>query len=252
MIYNMVLFSYKDRETELRLYPAPRYDDAVRCDDYGVIHDRFFYNGDCMENPFTGEYEMIKDLDEMERREAESIRCSLSRTKSKVMQLCRGENWEWFLTFTFSPEKVDRYNYEDTSSRLTDWLSGQRKKHTGDGLDLKYMVVPEKHKDGAWHFHGIFTGVKPSLFGLKQFPGHDDFRVQSWRSGFSAATRVKDELAVSNYIMKYITKDMVSVTPGKKRYWCSRNLSLPDRYNVHLTAKSGPGLSPRADRKSVV
>lgn len=240
MIYNVSILDFKGIESEVRIYPVAQVNETFRCDDYGVIFPKHEYPGELSEDPFSGEEVYMKDLDELDRRAQESIRCSLSRTKTKVYQLCRGEDWEWFFTFTFSPYAVDRYDFSECSNKLSVWLSNMRRRSLYVGKDLKYMVVPEQHKDGAWHFHGIFSGVDVSLFRIARFSGHNDFRVCSWHFGYTTATVVSDPLAVSNYISKYITKDMVSVSKGKKRYWASRNLSGPKRINLNISPDSGP------------
>lgn len=236
MNYNISILNFQDKECEIRVYPKSVSVDGFRCDDDGVIIERKRYEGDLMENPFTGVEEMIRDLDEMEKRRAESIRCSLYRTKSKIYQLARGEDWEWFITFTFDGSKIDRYSYDECSAFLSGWLQRIRCKHLEFDFDLKYMVVPEQHKDGAWHFHGIFANVSADIMDLYKAPWHDDYRVRAYKKGFSTAEPVKDQLAVSNYISKYITKDLVSVTRGKKRYWHTRNLHLPDRYLLDMNS----------------
>lgn len=45
--------------------------------------------------------------------------------------------------------------------------------------------------------------------------------------GFTTATRVKKNEAVTKYITKYTTKDLMEHIKGKKKYWASRNLNLP-------------------------
>ena len=39
--------------------------------------------------------------------------------------------------------------------------------------------------------------------------------------------QIKDSKRASSYITKYITKDVIIKTPNRRRYWCSKNLTLP-------------------------
>ena len=39
-------------------------------------------------------------------------------------------------------------------------------------------------------------------------------------------SKIKNQDAVSVYISKYITKDLIDIK-NKKRYWCSKSLKLP-------------------------
>ena len=83
------------------------------------------------------------------------LRKSMKRTRDKIYDYANCNHWEWFCTFTFSPEKIeDRSNFEQVSKKFTNWLSNMRLKYCPD---MKYLVVPEKHKDGSYHFHGVFS-----------------------------------------------------------------------------------------------
>ncbi len=72
---------------------------------------------------------------------------SIMRTRSVLSDLCLCNNFEWFVTLTFSPHKV---TYRDNLSRckmaLTSWLNHQRYNHSPN---MKYIAVPELHKDGV-------------------------------------------------------------------------------------------------------
>ena len=257
MVYNVSVLDFQGRECEVRIYEKPIQSGGMRCDENGVKIER---KGKWLEDawcPFVDGFPeekivdgmvRVHDIEEVERKAQDSVRSSLGRTKSKVYQLARGHSWEWFITFTFSPGKCVRYEWDETAGRLSEWLSYQRKRHAGGGYDLKYMVVPEQHKDGAWHFHGIFAGCSNRVLGLQPSAVSGVWNANAWRWGFSTATPVKDELAVSNYITKYITKDMVSVSKGKKRYWASRNLTPPAKVNFSVRATSAAGIrSPIQD-----
>lgn len=252
MFYNVSVFDYHGRECEIRIYEKPIFNGGVKCDEYGVIKARYehWLNDDWC--PFVDGFDeseivdgMVKvhDIDEIEDRAKKSAQCSFSRTRSRVYQLARGNEWLWFITFTFDKRKCDRYDWIGTSVRLKEYLGYMRKKHIEAGYDFKYMVVPEQHKDGAFHFHGIFGSCDSHLLQIKRYlPDKGFWLVDSWHWGFSSATQVKDDLAVSNYITKYFTKDMMAVSKGKKRYWASRNLSLPERCNLGVRAQDESGI----------
>ena len=169
-----------------------------------------------------------RDVLERNRKEREenSIRSSINRTKNKIIDLCRANNWEYFLTLTFAPDKVDRYDYSECSKKLSQWLKDFKKLYCND---LKYVVVPEQHKDGAWHFHALVSNLNIKLkeSGLTDKKGNEVYNLPYYHYGFTTATEVKDTNKASNYILKYITKDLCSVTRGKKRYWASKNLDKP-------------------------
>lgn len=182
-------------------------------------------------NPFTDEVEYL----ECEPDTKESSRISASRTIHKIYDIARSNYWEWFLTFTFSPEKVkDRTDYKELSSKLSNWLSRMRK----ECPDMVYLVVPELHKDGkSYHFHGLFANIDNLGLvdsGKVDKNGNTIYNVGSYKFGFTTAERIRDLGRSCSYLSKYITKDLCVVTKGKKRYWSSRNVKLPVVEELHL------------------
>ena len=207
--------------------------EAVRCDDYGVILERKPFDPHIIEfNPFSGEVETLVDLEAQEEHRANCVRASLSRTLTAIADLSRSNAWEWFVTFTFDGNMIDRYDYSAVSKALSTWLSNVRRKCP----DLRYLVVPELHKDGAYHFHGLLAncdGLGLVYSGVIQNK-KKVYNISSFRLGFTNVQEVTDTNRVSVYVTKYITKDLCELTPGKKRYWCSRNLARPvvERYSI--------------------
>lgn len=162
---------------------------------------------------------------------------SLSRTISKIYDYANSCNWHWFVTFTFSDGKVNRYDFDSVSKYMTNWLNNMRKKYCPN---MKYVLVPELHKDGAWHFHGLFAdcdglnfvpavnlkkGSKYYGQPLKQ-KGQQIYSIKRFKC-FSSCTKIRDTKKASSYITKYITKEVVANTSNRKRYWCSRGLATP-------------------------
>ena len=110
---------------------------------------------------------------------------------------------------------------------------------------MVYLVVPERHKDGAYHFHGLFGGLNDSEIVWsgkyvvkrkgRQFVRTKDkiYRFGRYRLGWMTATKIKDMQHVTGYITKYITKDIISDLFSRKRYWVSRNLLVPQE-DVYL------------------
>mgnify|MGYP003290850759 CR=1 FL=1 len=152
---------------------------------------------------------------------------SLNRTKNKIYTYARCVKWEWFVTFTFSSEKTDRYNYDECSRLVRRWLNNQRR----NAPDLQYLIVPEQHKDGAWHFHGLLANTGKMKFsdsGKKDKKGKKIYNMSKWSNGFTTATAISDVYKVSKYVGKYITKELCEMTKGKQRYFVSQNMPYPD------------------------
>jgi len=137
------------------------------------------------------------------------------RTVQRVYDLARSNNFDWFITLTLSPEKVNRYDYEacaDCVKKFTKWLG----KRGG-----RWLIVAEQHKDGAYHFHGLVSADMDLILFKDNI-----YNLGNYEWGFSTATPISDRARVATYIGKYITKSR-GVPKGKKQYWASRNLQEP-------------------------
>lgn len=191
-----------------------------------------------------------------EQKQQKSIAISTSRSKKKIYEYAMSNNWDYFVTFTFNDDKLvaDATDYEECTKRLSGYLSNLRKAFP----DLAYLIVPEQHTKNKyyngkvvkpndadydkgkyrWHFHGLFKGIDDSLLvqGVNMKTGQPIvkngkpiYTIKNYHSGnygYSTISRIENQKAVSNYICKYITKEMVELSKGKKRYWASKNLSL--------------------------
>lgn len=184
----------------------------------------------------------IPEADEV--REERRLKESLSRTRKRIFEIAACNPWEWFFTGTLDGEKCDRNDLNGTFRKLSQFVRDFRK---SSGCDVKYLIVPEQHKNGAWHFHGLLHGLPESqLFKFcttdkipirikRTIAGGTD--VWTWTAyaekfGYSTITRVRDENAVACYVTKYITKDMVAANAalGTRRhlYYASQGLRKPE------------------------
>lgn len=205
-------------------------------------------------NPFTMKtepvpvaYEDIKeDLEEKKKR---SVRSSMGRTVNAVYRIARANVWDWFITFTFNPDIVDSFDYSATVKKLSMWLNNMRKASP----DLGYIVVPEQHESGRYHFHGLFKDCE----GFEFVPsskctnkGEVIYNVGKYKFGWTTATRIGSQDRVTKYIAKYINKDLCQVAFGKRRYWVSRNLNAADVQEVVLDKDKLNQLVSRLEKKA--
>lgn len=189
-----------------------------------------------MLNPFTEELEIMYDLNNSDR----SAKNSLNRTREKLYTYSRQADWEWFITLTFDGSKVDRYDFSGCMKKANQWFKHQHQRYASD---LMYLFVPEQHKDGAWHIHGVLSNTGCMKFedsgrvaiGKKAYVRTAEnakyptiYNLSGWRFGWSTATAVRDKHKVATYIVKYMTKELCEVTKGKKRYYRSRNIPEPN------------------------
>lgn len=186
--------------------------------------------------PFFGSCVPVSRMDtgeEYQDKKRRSISNSRNRTIQKVYDIARCNNWNWFVTMTFNPQLVDSFNFDECSIKLSNWLKNLRRVDPS----IRYLFVPEQHKSGAWHFHGVVSDsseFRMTDSGHKDKRGRVIYNIGRYKYGFTTATLVGSNEGVTKYITKYITKDLVVNTPGKKRYWSSRNIELPqvDTYLV--------------------
>ena len=177
-------------------------------------------------NPFTQREEkapVLYDEEAMAAKKKRSIASSMNRTVNAVYHKARSNTWDWFVTLTFDPDLVDSFDYGLAVAKLSKWLNNLRRLSP----DIGYVMVPEKHKSGRYHFHGLFRdcdGIDFVASGKTDHKGNPIYNVGSYRLGWSTATRISDQSKVTKYIAKYISKDLCQVASGRKRYWCSRNL----------------------------
>lgn len=180
----------------------------------------------------------ILPRDEKEREEEEhtpdkerSQKVSQSRAVQTVYDLCMSNPWTWFLTLTFDPEKVDSYDYDECVEAIVLFTLKLRRR------GILYVLVPEQHESGRWHFHGLLydsTGCLPvsPAYDKRGRPrldgsGRQVYNCAIYDYGFSTVTEIGDTVKASGYLCKYISKSL-TVPEGRKRYWASRGLNRPD------------------------
>lgn len=187
-------------------------------------------------------------LERAEAMEAAKARENLARAKRRARNQLRDyamcTPMRYFLTLTFAPEKVDRYDVRATVRRFGQWMSNQVKRR-----GISYVAVAEYHKDGAIHFHALVTEglamadsgtMVPPEGGRPRRPrskaqrdlwtrqgGRTVYNVTGWPYGFSTAMELYgDYHAAVGYVCKYITK-----APGKiggRWFYSGGKLGRPD------------------------
>lgn len=182
------------------------------------------------------------EVDRSKKGNDRKLDSAVSRARKNVLELALCNPWDWFGTFTLDKEKYNRYDLEKFHKDFTQWIRDQRKK---TGAPIRFLLVPELHKDGAWHIHGLLYAVPdPVSFRDLRSKLHTsvpdklvDGDFYCWlefhrKFGFCSLGAIRDPIAVSYYIAKYVTKSMEDsgVDVGKHLYYCSRGL---DRSVLH-------------------
>lgn len=150
---------------------------------------------------------------------------SISRAKSIVRDYALCNDFDFFVTLTLSPEKYDRKDLKKYISDLALWIRHYRQKW---GTPLEYLLIPERHKDGAWHMHGFIQGQIHDL--TVNDNGYMDWYSYSKKFGWISLDYIKNKEACAHYITKYITKNCErSVSElGAHMYYVSRGLVKPE------------------------
>lgn len=167
----------------------------------------------------------------------------MHRAKEKIFGYIMANDWEYWATQTFSPEAIGRYDLDDIMKKYNRRLKYLKAKYN----DLKWLIVPEQHEDGAWHMHKLVSGIpKDSL----RFSGRYHCSkgkkkpIYNWIDnedyGFNYCLYIgdagpEDKVIIAIYITKYITKDLATERFNRKKYWSSKGLGEPIRTNTLVT-----------------
>jgi len=156
---------------------------------------------------------------------------SLRRTRKAIKDYSLCNDFDIFATFTIAK---DRYNDARSIRRVKTWFKNQR---TRNGK-FRYIIVAERHKDSALHFHaligeykGRFTYAVSPNTGKYISDKHGDFvrNFDEYKLGINSAKIIstsESKTKTAYYLQKYINKDMVIIF-GKNRYWASKGLAKP-------------------------
>lgn len=153
-------------------------------------------------------------------QEAQKLDNNISRAKSLIFEYAYCNKWDYFITLTISPDQYDRYDLAAYIKDLGKWLSNYKTNH---GSKIQYILIPEQHKDGAWHMHGLISGILPKHL-IRNEHGYLDWPMYAKKFGFCSLDPLRDHEAVSKYITKYVTKELLSRSYGQRTYYCSKGL----------------------------
>ena len=189
----------------------------------------------CVERP------PIQRWDDPDRKEQRTD--NIQRAKNRIYQILLSNEWTYFLTITYDPNKIDSTNVPLVINKTQNWL-----KHMTQRNGLAYLLVPEYHKkEKRVHCHAIVNDKIKTEFndiyavqGLKKpikletikkrhIPAdqikYPVFNCPDWKYGFTTAINVYNSPSrLANYVLKYMTKDQQSIFG--RSYWCSKNLKL--------------------------
>lgn len=158
----------------------------------------------------------------------EKLGNNISRARTKVQEYAMCNDWNYFVTLTLDPAKYDRFDLSHWQHDLSEFLHNFNRRRNPEHK-VKYLFIPELHKDGAWHMHGLIKGLSYSDLSVNE-NGHLDWTDYKKRFGFICFETPRNPDACANYILKYITKDLEKsvAIPGGHLYYISKGLKKPD------------------------
>ena len=183
-----------------------------------------------------------------------NVQRSARRAGVQLRRLCHCMDARYFVTLTVDARRCDRYDVAAITRKLSVWADNQVRRK-----GLCYILVPELHKDGALHYHGIFNAAWPvvdsgtiSRPGKKrpQRPrgradrarwlsdgGHVVYNLPSWPLGFTTAIELyggRDKTI--SYVSKYVSKQRTGGKVAGRWYYHGGAFSEPvtEYYDVFL------------------
>ena len=157
----------------------------------------------------------------------ENRRKSYQRARNNLFNLLMCTTaFDCFATLTLDGAKIDRYDYHAIMKDWRVWFSNRVQRN-----NLVYAFVPEFHKDGAIHFHGLcnFDALNTSQafnpytnVPLVDPDGRQIYNISDWPYGYSTVIPLSGDnarTATAKYCYKYITKSKGEKVGG--RYYLS-------------------------------
>lgn len=140
------------------------------------------------------------------------------RARKQLFELCACNDFDLFFTLTLNKELIDRYDYKAAVKKLGQWLDNRVRRN-----GLRYVAVPELHKDGAVHFHGLCNSEAVRLVDsgkTDKKSGQTIYNLPGWHLGFTTAIRLYGSRdAAAHYVAKYVTKQAQGGTIGGRYYY---------------------------------
>lgn len=150
-------------------------------------------------------------------------RISISRSRRMIREYALSNDFDYFFTATVNSEFCDRFSLSQTQDKIRKIMKAIKRKNP----EFKYIFITEKHKNGAFHFHGLCTAHTEMYINDNGYYSSHDFD----KLGFNSFSIIKDKTKCANYIVKYITKECIKNEKGSV-YFCSKGLKMAKTYEI--------------------
>lgn len=172
--------------------------------------------------------------------ENERFSNSISRSKARIFELAMCNEFKYFCTFTQDEKLRNRFDLKDFRKDLAQLVRNLNRNRAEENK-IKYVLIPEQHKNGAWHLHGLLQGITPE--DLREFTLKEKLperirkqiakgvKVYDWTRyrkafGYFTCTEIESQTATAKYITKYISKDLQKTVreSGEHLFFASQGL----------------------------
>ena len=148
---------------------------------------------------------------------------SLSRSKSKIFEYIYCNNFDYFVTLTIDPKRHDSMDLSGFFSKLSRFFRYYRSQYNAN---VQYVLIPERHEKGGWHFHGAVKGIPKDKLIINKYD-YLDWPDYGNRFGYISLGPIKSKARAASYITKYVTKTLLQ-DKNLKAYYCSRGLKTAE------------------------
>lgn len=186
------------------------------------------------------------------KSEGEDRERSMRRARANLRRLALSNGFSYFVTLTLDGSKIDRWDGAAITKALSQWCDNMVRRH-----GLRYILVPERHQDGAFHFHGFFAGdglevVDSGTIDMDGWKhprrprseaqraewlaagGHIVYNLPQWTLGFTTAIELYGTYSAAvGYICKYIGKQDAE-RPLGRWYYSGGALAKPEKVYAAL------------------
>lgn len=213
---------------KINWYKSGIYTDTEQKDSKEYYKSELEYMQAFQEFKSDGDYQHIREVYNKysENNKNEKLQNNISRAKNKILEYGHCNKWDYFCTFTLNKNKQDRYDLKQYHKDFSNWIQNYNKKYD---TKLEYILIPEQHKDGGWHEHGLFTGITKDSLSINKY-GHLDMEYYKNRFGWVCIEPIRDNTKCVFYITKYINKDLIQRKDdvGAHLYYASKGLKTKE------------------------
>lgn len=149
---------------------------------------------------------------------------NISRVRRRIEEISLCNKWDFAFTLTIDQKKYNRYELSKFIKSFRRFLSNLNSSHRKKELPkITYLFVLEQHKDGAWHLHGLISGlIKEELYQKEDSLGWEKYEK---KFGVSCLKEISDIHGWSIYLTKDLRHTAKNLDLETHSYYASKNLS---------------------------